>query len=405
LIPLIYFFGAQLPTAIYPASVPIDQMNPGDIWSNYIRYVGAGGVIAGGARLLGEALPTAWRSVRAGVGRWLETVRRTSATAPAGETDLSMSVVVGGSVALLIALYVLLMWKINPHNPGNLVSVLLVAVFGFFFVIVSARITGIMGSSANPISGITIAVLMLTCLLFVAVGWTGPTYEIVAVSIGAIVCIAASNAGTTAQDLKTGYLIDASPRLQQIGLLIGVVTSVLVIGYTLLWLNGTGHRIGSSQLPAPQAQVMAVLVDGLLNHRMRWPLLMAGVTIAIVVELIGVRALPFAVGMYLPISATGALLIGALVAHWANPKAATALGDPFRPGVLYSSGLIAGGAISAIVVAVLTGTGLLDWADLGVQVGWGWLQTPAWALVLFAGLCLTLWRNSRGPDVVGSRGM
>jgi hypothetical protein len=156
------------------------------------------------------------------------------------------------------------------------------------------------------------------------------------------------------------------------------------------------QRIGSAQLPAPQAQVMAILVDGLLNRRMRWPLLIAGIVIAIVVELTGVRSLPFAVGMYLPLSATATLLIGALIAHLANPKIAARIDDPFRPGVLYSSGLIAGGAISAIVVAVLTSTGLLDNVDIGRLLGWGFLQSPVWALFFFGGLCLLLWRNARG---------
>jgi putative OPT family oligopeptide transporter len=412
LIPLIYFFGAQLATPIYPSAVPIAQMSPGDIWSSYIRYIGAGGVITGGVRLVVEALPTVWRSLRGarpsrasaapvadavGQSRAMQaSPPRVSGPTRAGtvDVDLGMRAVIGGIIAMLGVLYVLLAWKISPHTPGTAVSVVLVAVFGFFFVAVSARITGIMGSSANPISGITIAVLMLTCLLFVAAGWTGHVYEIVAISIGAIVCIAASNAGTTAQDLKTGYLVGASPRLQQLGLLIGVLTSVLLIGFTLMWLNDT-QRIGSTLLPAPQAQVMAILVDGLLNDRMRWPLLFAGVVIAFVLELVGVRSLPFAVGMYLPLSATATLLVGALITALANPKAAAGLDDPFRPGVLYNSGLIAGGAICAIAVAILASTGDLDRIDLGARLGWGVLQSPAWALVAFGGLCGLSWRRAR----------
>jgi hypothetical protein len=158
------------------------------------------------------------------------------------------------------------------------------------------------------------------------------------------------------------------------------------------------QRIGSDQLPAPQAQVMAILVDGLLNRRMRWPLLLAGIVIALVIELAGVRSLPFAVGMYLPLSATATLLIGALIAHVATPKAAARIDDPFRPGVLYSSGLIAGGAISAIVVAVLTSTGLLANLDLANRLGWPFLESPAWALLFFAALCYLLWRNARAED-------
>ena len=382
-------------------------MSPGDIWSSYIRYIGAGGVITGGVRLVVEALPTVWRSLRRQRGTQASrgpAAGETGVAPSAGpatlvssppDTDLSPRTVVGGIVLMLGVLCALLVWKLGSHAASAAVAVILVAVFGFFFVVVSARITGIMGSSANPISGITIAVLMLTCLLFVAAGWTGHAYEIIAISIGAVVCIAASNAGTTAQDLKTGYLVGASPRLQQLGSYWSVLlTSVLLIGFTLMWLNDT-QRIGSTLLPAPQAQVMSILVDGLLNDRMRWPLLFAGVVIAFVLELTGVRSLPFAVGMYLPLSATATLLVGAAIAGAANPKTSAGLEDPFRPGVLYNSGLIAGGAICAIAIAVLASTGGLDRIDLGTRLGWGVLRSPAWALLTFGGFCAVSWRMAR----------
>ena len=455
LIPLIYFFGEHLPIALYPSSLPIDKMTAGEIWSNYLRYIGAGAVIAGGGLLLGDALPTAFASIRSG----LRTLRPSGA-AETGmkrtEQDLPMFYVLAGSLAMLGSLYVLLVWKINPRGSANLLSVVLVAVLGFVFVVVSARITGLMGSSANPISGITIAVVMLTCLLFVWAGWVGSAHEIIAVSIGAIVCVAASNAGTTAQDLKTGYLVGATPRLQQIALVIGVLTSVLVIGFTLTWLNGGDgppeaippgplpaesrlvqsgmefggksydvyavrsgggilsgrylvskdtqqmefrepQRIGSAQLPAPQAQVMAILVEGLLNNRMRWRLLLIGIVIALVIELCGVRSLPFAVGMYLPLSATATILLGALIGHFARgrTRADAKVEESADPGVLYSSGLIAGGAISAISIAVLASLGWSDRFDLGRRLGWNFLSSTPWTLVVCAGLCALLWRESR----------
>lgn len=455
LIPLIYFFGEQLPTAIYPSQVAIGLMSPSDIWSSYIRYIGAGAVIAGGALLLVDTLPTVIASVASGVRNARAAAGRASARVIAGtDQDLSIVTVVIGSLVMLGCLYALLALKINPHGAANGVSVALVAIFGFFFVAVSARITGLMGSSANPISGITIAVVMLTCLLFVSAGWTGATYEVIAVSIGAVVCVAASNAGTTAQDLKTGYLLGGTPRLQQLGLVVGVLTSVLVIGFTLTWLNGDsgapvavapvplpttarlmdtgvvakgqrydvyavsagnglaqgrylvtreGHllayqepqRIGSAELPAPQAQVMAILVEGLLTHRMRWRLLLAGAVVALVLELCGVRSLPFAVGMYLPLSATSTLLLGALISHFAKPKSTSDVEDPFQPGVLYSSGLIAGGAIAAIAVAVASSFGLLDQFDLGHRIGAMFLQSQSWAVLAFLGLCAMLWKYSR----------
>ena len=453
LIPLIYFFGEQLPVTIYPGAVPIGQMTPGDIWSSYLRYVGAGAVIAGGALLLGDTIPTVYASIRSSLGSMRAAARRAAESLPRTEQDLPLRYVIGGSVLMLGCLYGLLAWKINPAGNANLLSVALVALFGFFFVVVSARITGLMGSSANPISGITIAVVMLTCLLFVLVGWVGGTYEIVAVSIGAVVCVAASNAGTTAQDLKTGYLVGASPRLQQMGLLVGVLTSVLAIGFTLTWLNGgsgapvavaaaplpadsrlvqsgvmvqgasydayavgagagiapgrylvspadhqiayrESQRIGSTQLPAPQAQVMAILVEGLLTHRMRWRLLVVGAVVALIIELLGVRALPFAVGMYLPLSATATMLVGALISHWASRRRRSPEDDAFQPGVLYSSGLIAGGAIAAIAVAVASSVGALDRFDLGKLLGPGLAQSGLWATIFFVGLCALLWRET-----------
>ena len=456
LIPLIYFFGENVVSPLYPSTIPIDQMSPGDIWSNYLRYAGAGAVVAGGALLLLEALPTVFKSVRGGLRKMQGPGSAVPIAVNRTEHDLPMLYVISGSLGMLILLYVLLAWKINPHGSANLVSVLLVAIFGFFFVVVSARITGMMGSSANPISGITIAVLMLTCLLFVAAGWVGGTFEIIAVSIGAVVCIAASNAGTTAQDLKTGYLVGATPSAQQTGLLIGVGTSVLLIGLTLTWLNGasgkpnrvspvkipdvsqrveTGvsyegvsydlysvhigagippgrylvspqdgmvrfretQRIGTAQLPAPQAQVMALLVDGLLNHRMRWRLLLIGGFMALVIELCGIRSLPFAVGMYLPFSATAAILAGALIGHFAGmkPGGGSEGKEVFQPGILYSSGLIAGGAISAIAVAIIAGTGYGDRFDLASRIGSSFLESSPWAILFFALLCWLIWKECR----------
>jgi putative OPT family oligopeptide transporter len=456
LIPLIYFFGENVASPLYPSTIPINQMNPGDIWSNYLRYAGAGAVVTGGSLLLLEALPTVFKSVRGGLRKMRGPGSAVLTAENRTEHDLPMLYVILGSLGMLTLLYVLLALKINPHGSANLVSVLLVAIFSFFFVVVSARITGMMGSSANPISGITIAVLMLTCLLFVAAGWVGGTFEIIAVSIGAVVCIAASNAGTTAQDLKTGYLVGATPSAQQTGLLIGVGTSVLLIGLTLTWLNGasgkpnpvspvkipevsqrveTGvgyegviydlysvqagagippgrylvspqdgmvrlretQRIGTAQLPAPQAQVMALLVEGLLNHRMRWRLLLIGAFVALVIELCGIRSLPFAVGMYLPLSATAAILAGALIGHFAGMKSGGGSEETevFQPGILYSSGLIAGGAISAIAVAIIAGTGYGDRFDLGSRIGASFLESPPWAILFFALLCWLIWKECR----------
>lgn len=453
LVPLIYFFGEGLAAPLYPSAVPINQMTPADIWSNYLRYVGAGAVITGGGRLLVTAMPTVFRSLRRHVRE-----RQNASPVPVArvEQDMPLISVLGGTVLTLAALYVLLAWKINPHGSANFVSVLLVAIFGFFFVVVSARITGLMGSSANPISGMTIAVLMLTCLIFVAARWLNGTYEIIAISIGAVVCIASSNAGTTAQDLKTGFLVGATPRLQQVGLLLGVVTSVIMIGFTLRWLNDSSgkptaipvsplpasalatnqqtefenqhydvyavragtelpagrylvsqsdgqihfrerQRIGSAELPAPQAQVMAILVEGLLNGRMRWRLLLIGACLALMVELCGVRSLPFAVGTYLPISVPTTMLVGALIGNFAAGRRKTA-DDGFEPGILFSSGLIAGGAISAIAIALLSNLGVSESIDWSRRLGLQFLASPVWALFWFGVLGWLLWHESKRLD-------
>ena len=454
LVPVIYIFGEGLAAPLYPSAVPISQMTPPEIWSNYLRYIGAGAVIAGGARLLVDAIPTVFRSLRNHARIQLDAAR---ASIGRTEQDIPLSWVVLATIVTLVALYVLLAWKINPHGSANLISVVLVAVFGFFFVVVSARITGLMGSSANPISGMTIAVLMMTCLIFVAAGWVKGAYEIIAISIGAVVCVASSNAGTTAQDLKTGYLVGATPRWQQIGLLAGVVTSVLVIGFTLRWLNDSSgtpapvapvsvpgsaittgqnvefdgqrydvyavrvgtelapgrylvsdsdgkvhfrenQRIGSAELPAPQAQVMAILVEGLLNGRMRWRLLLIGICIALMIELCGVRSLPFAVGTYLPISVTAAMLAGALFGHAALAQRKTETSNSSEQGILFSSGLIAGGAIAAIAITLLSNLGVAEGLDMSRRTGFGLLQSPIWAFFWFGVLAWLLWRETRRVD-------
>ncbi len=454
LVPLIYFFGESLAAPLYPSAVPISSMLPAEIWSNYVRYVGAGGVITGGAILLVATLPTVWGSFRSQFRKRPSFARGTDQSLTRAERDLPIRWVAASVAATLVVLYALLAWKINPHASANLLSVVLVALLGFFFVVVSARITGLMGSSANPISGMTIAVVMLTCLIFLLAGWVRGPYEVIAISIGAVVCIASSNAGTTAQDLKTGYLVGATPAFQQIGLLVGVLTSVMAVGFTLTWLNndsaapvsaasaelpgssvlvqsgiqyqhqnydiysiraGAGlapgryyvlrstgkvrfrenQRIGSAQLPAPQAQVMAVLVEGLLNNRMRWRLLLVGIFLAGIVELVGVRSLPFAVGTYLPISATAAILAGALITEAARARCSPAKRDALDSGTLYASGLIAGGAICAIIVAVLTNVGAADVLNFSRSMSYSFLPSPVLPVVAFGILGWLLWRATR----------
>jgi putative OPT family oligopeptide transporter len=223
-------------------------------------------------------------------------------------------------------------------------------------VTVSSRITGLIGTSSNPISGMTIATLILTCLLFVALGWTGDYYAPVALCVGAVVCIAAANAGGTSQDLKTGYLVGATPIYQQIGLIIGVLTSAFVIGITTIYLHNV-FGIGSKDIAAPQATLMATIIKGLLSQNLPWGLVLVGIFVSITLELCGIHSLSFAVGSYLPIATTAPIFAGGLVRAFVERKTGIPQESEVSSGTLFSSGLIAGGSLCGILYAVLVGTG------------------------------------------------
>ena len=360
LLPLLTLLGAAIPTPFPPispglASNPatglpylISEMGPGQIWSAYIRYIGAGAVLAAGLITLGRTLPTIVSSARDGLKGF-----GAAAAGPAVRTerDMPMTIVLGGSLALAIFLAVM------PGLPtqGNILVSVLIVLFGFFFATVSSRITGLIGSSSNPISGMTIATLIITCIIFVALGWTGDVYAPIALSVGAIVCIAAANAGNTSQDLKTGYIVGATPIYQQMGLAIGVVTSAFVIGMTVLYMHEV-FGIGSAAVAAPQATLMATLIKGLLSQNLPWGLVLVGVFIAITLELCGVHSLSFAVGAYLPIATTAPIFIGGMVRWWVERRTGETSESDLSSGVLFSSGLIAGGSLAGILYAVLVGT-------------------------------------------------
>lgn len=423
LIPFVKFVGAGVPEPIFPGTVPIGQMDAWQVWGSYVRYIGAGAVAAGGVINLVRAMPTivtsfkdSLRAMRAG-GAGEKATRRT-------ERDLPITLVFVGSGVLVLGLWALINFDLNPGHPlPNAVAALLIVLYGFFFVTVSSRVVGMIGSSNNPISGDTITTLMGTCLLFVLVGWTGHGYAAVALSIGAVVCIAAANAGATSQDLKTGFLVGATPRSQQIGLIIGVLASVLVIGVTLRAMN-TAYRtiepaqaegyvvpadakraepidwrgkryevvylndvqdqagladgkylvdeqgqvrfryvdgIGGRTLAAPQARLMSLVISGILNQKLPWTLVLLGICIGLVMELCGIHALPFAVGVYLPLSTTMPVFFGGLMKKVADgitarrrPAGSAPPGEEeASEGMLFSSGLIAGGALMGVGVAAL----------------------------------------------------
>jgi putative OPT family oligopeptide transporter len=359
-LPLISIMGASIPTpfppitpanALNPATGQpflISEMSPGQIWSAYIRYIGAGAVLAAGLITLGRTLPTIISSAREGLKGF---GTATAGTQVRTERDIPMTVVLFGSLAL--AVFLMLM----PGLPtqGNILVSVLIILFGFFFATVSSRITGLIGSSSNPISGMTIATLIITCVIFVTLGWTDSLYAPVALSVGAIICICAANAGNTSQDLKTGYIVGATPMYQQIGLAIGVITSSFVIGWTLLSLHET-FGIGSQQVAAPQATLMATIIRGLLDQQLPWGLVLVGIFIAITLELCGIHSLSFAVGSYLPIATTAPIFVGGMVRWYVERKTGPAAESDLSAGTLFSSGLIAGGSLAGILFATLVGT-------------------------------------------------
>jgi putative OPT family oligopeptide transporter len=330
----------------------LSEMAPGQIWSAYIRYIGAGAVLAAGLITLARTIPTIISSAREGF-RGMGVAG--GAASLRTERDIPMSIVLGGSLLLAIFL------AVTPGLPtqGNVLVAILVVVFGFFFATVSSRITGLIGSSSNPISGMTIATLIITCLIFVALGWTGDVYSPVALCVGAIICIAAANAGNTSQDLKTGYIVGATPLYQQIGLLIGVVASALVIGMTTLYMHRV-FGIGSQDVPAPQATLMATIIKGLLSQELPWGLVLVGVFISVTLELCGIHSLSFAVGSYLPIATTAPIFIGGLVRWMVERRTGVAAESDLSAGTLFSSGLIAGGSLAGILFAVLVGAGYIE---------------------------------------------
>jgi putative OPT family oligopeptide transporter len=418
LIPMLRFFGQASGEVILPATKIIRLMSVEELYRDYVKYMGAGAVTAGGIFSMVRAMPSIISSFKASVKQLAvlrsgkaETVLRT-------DRDIPITVVVVG--CLLIVGFIWLL----PQFQVNLVSAFLIVLFGFFFAVVSSRLTGQIGSSSCPNSGMAVATLIGTCLIFVALGLTGdPKYLAMALSVGAIVCIASSNAGTTSQDLKTGFLVGATPIYQQTGLIIGVLTSVLVIGWTVVYLNknfttfeklqvqttlvlppnpvdakgpdGNTYKLmqvqnhallpdgkylvvapegrvqfreipGIENLQAPQAKLMSVVIKGILDRKLPWGLILFGILIAIVVELCGVHSLAFAVGVYLSLSSTMPIFVGGLVRKLADRLYRRTADDAGETeGTLFSSGLIAGGALVGIVVAGIVGAGQADRFSFG----------------------------------------
>jgi putative OPT family oligopeptide transporter len=465
LIPLIAIVGEGLPAPLFPATERIAALSPGEIRNSYVLYIGAGAVATGGLIALARVLPTLARGFVAGVSS-LGAAGAASAAPERTDRDLSL-VSVGLGCVLLVAGLMLF-----PSLHVSLSGALLILLFGFLFVTVSSRLTGEVGSTSNPISGMTVATLLCTCLLFLALGWTSPGDRLAALSIAAVVCVASSNGGTTAQDLKTGFLVGATPRAQQIGILVGAGVSALVIGLTLQLFNDVRsvtakrefanvrieparfegrerlrgpeakHDAGEynvvhltsdgapagvppgrylvddagairylvdpgingvvdrrddgtpvKKFDAPKARLMSLVIDGILTRQLPWGLVGIGAFIALTLELAGISSLPFAVGVYLPLSASTPILAGGFV-RWLVERRRRGAESDSSPGVLVASGLIAGGAIGGTALALVSGLDeelsaalavgrfvpALSGSDLAALAAFGLLAAWLWAV-------------------------
>lgn len=380
LVPVIAFFGDSAIKPIFPATdTLISAMTSDDIRSQYVRYIGAGAVTMGGILSLIKAIPALARSLRLisrKSGGSSESVERTDQDIP------TKFVIIGTAIVGLLS------WVLAPHVP---LVVPLVIVFGFIFVMVASRIVGLVGSSSNPVSGMTIATLLGTALLFVSLGITGPAGMAAVLMVGTVVCVAICLAGDISQDLKTGFLVGATPRKQQWAEFLGVFAGMIVVGWVVHLLGDTYGFVQDAAHPkplqAPQANLMAILIEGVMNGQLQWSLIFFGMFIAAIVELFGVNSLAFAVGLYLPVGLSVGIMSGALIKHFVSANKS----ESEDGGVLFSSGLIAGEALIGIALALLATVGLSLEMFNGIL---GAAELPM-TLIAYGILLLALWKSAR----------
>ncbi len=385
LIPAIVSFGGE--SILYPGTVPITTLyNEGGasaIWSSYIRYIGAGAVAAGGIISLVKTLPllfsTFYEAVKAARSGKEKSEKRT-------ERDLDIRFVIGG-----IILFALLIWLV-PALPISFSGAWLVILFGFFFATVSSRMVGLVGSSNNPVSGMTIATLLLVTAWLKATNTIGMPGMIAAISIASVICIVAALAGDTSQDLKTGFLLGATPRRQQIGELIGVAVSAVTIGGVMMLLN-QAWQFGSEALAAPQATLMKMITEGVMEGNLPWTLIFIGVFIGVAVEIMGVPVLTVAIGLYLPFELSASILVGGILRYVSSRKKKDAEG-----GILFCSGLIAGEGLMGIVLALLAVFGKSDKIDLSHWMDTGIFGAAALVFVIAACILISAREKKKPAD-------
>lgn len=371
LVPLIFVFGSALPDAVYPATKTILELGTSGLWSNYIRYIGAGAVACGGMISLIKSFPMIIRAFR----KSMSALKNKQETYTRTTKDLPMNIVL-----IVSAIIAVLLWLI-PAVPVSLGGAILIVIFGFFFVTVSARMVGIVGSSNNPVSGMTIATLLITTIILKATGNIGTGGMIAAITIGSVICIAAAIAGDVSQDLKTGYIVGATPWKQQLGEIFGVLASAVAIGFVMYILNA-GYGFGSEELPAPQAGMMKMIVEGVMSGNLPWSLVFVGVFIALIAELFGIPVLPFAVGMYLPIYTTTGIMVGGVIRLIVDRKKGTETEKKARAnrGVLFASGMIAGEGLIGVLLAVFAFAGV----DISLKQGLNQIGSIVFFVILIA---------------------
>jgi len=357
IIPAINLWGAGLTEPLFPETEKlIRDMSGYEIWNRYVRYIGAGAVATGGIVTLIRSIPTMIESFKLGLGQLAEGISQVSVER--ADRDLSFKTVIVWATAILAVLTLVpgILGYIDAI-PVRAVASLMIAVFAFFFVTVSSRIVGLVGVTSNPTSGMTIATLLGTSLLFLLFGWTDPAGKATALMVGTVVCIAASIAGDTSQDLKTGYVLGATPRLQQMGELIGVITSAGVVCLVVMMLDANVEGgLGGSELPAPQAVLMKLVIDGVLDQNLPWGLIGVGVAIGLVASMFKIPVLAFAVGVYLPLSTMGAVFLGGLMRYLLTRSQTPEVAEQRRErGVLFGSGLVGGGGLTGVILAMWVG--------------------------------------------------
>lgn len=389
LIPLIKYIGTGLTEPLFPSTQLISEMGASDIWSKYIRYIGAGAVAAGGFISLGKSAPTiikSFKSAMAGLGKKAsETVTRIDEEPP-------ITWVIGSAILVFI-----LSWILPQVNAGFLGSFMIV-IFSFFFAVVSARMVGIIGASNNPVSGMTIATLLFVTAVLKLTGNVGQTGMVTAVLVAGVICVAIAVAGGTAQSLKTTFIIGGSPKKVQVGMYLGLIFGAIVSGAVLLMLNST-YGIGSEAVPAPQATLMSMVIEGVMTGELPWVLVFVGVSIAVFAELAGLPVLPVALGLYLPIHLSAGILFGGIIRTLVErkfKKDEVVMKSKVEKGILISSGLVAGDALMGIVVA--------GFATFGLDVAFGTkilprlTQSPIFATIIFVALGMIIYKISCKDD-------